>query len=372
MAWQRVIHGECGEYRRTVAQALIEKGSPKTALRFALCGAADHVVTDGTGTWIVPRGCGHKLCPRCGRKSGRRMVRRLCQWIGAEAHGDIFTLCCTQRTDPDETLVAARARMVPKVRRLLRVLKSMGMTAGMRADHIVASGAGRGWHYHVHLLLEFPGGRMTPDVLRRLYVEAAGREFVQAEEDASRLVVAAGPAIPEALTEDGQMDFWREARSAILRAIQYPVRDLAQGLTASRLGKDGERLRECVGTLLRDSSGWKLRHTFGRWRKAPVLPAAGESDGVEADQRTESTSGAAKRVRAAGGKATGLGSVIFLYRQARTGDVGAKEVFRDLEGCVANASEFARRYVDFCRRAWDGPGLDSHARVSIRSADDGP
>lgn len=366
-----MIHGECAEFRSEVARQLIGVKGEKAAMRFALCGCGDHVVSDGAKTWIAPRGCGHKLCPRCGRKSGRRLVRRLASWLAAADHGDIFTLCLTQRTDPDESLVEARDRMTPKLRRVQDRLKRAGVLAGMRAVHIVASSVGPGWHYHVHLLLEFPAGVTNAEKLRALYVDAALPEFVQCGEDAARLVVAAGAAIPEAAEDDGQMDFWRESRSAVMRAIQYPVRDLAQGLTAARLGKDGARLAECVGELLKKSSGWKLRQTFGRWRKpAPVLssPAVVE---VPSEPPPVSSSPAAKRVMAAGGKDTGLGTVPRLYSRARKGDREAGSIFRDLEATVSNSSEFSRRFVAFCRRAWDGPPLPVVHNIQSWSDTDG-
>lgn len=371
LSWQRVIHGECSEFRREVVRQLLDVKGEKQAIRFALCGCGDHAMTDGERTWIAPRGCGHKLCPRCGRKAGRRLVRRLAKWLAVAPHGDIFTLCLTQRTDPEESLVDARKRMNPKVRRMMDRLKRAGVLAGMRAVHIVASSSGRGWHYHVHLLLEFPAGVIDADKLRAMYVDAALPEFVQCGEDAARLVVPAGAAIPEAAEDDGQMDFWRESRSDVMRAIQYPVRDLAQGLTASRLGKDGARLAECVGELLRNSAGWKLRQTFGRWRKPPPEGEPVVADVEVEDREPRSTSTAARRVLLSGGSATGLGSVTRLYSQARKGSVEAAEIFRDLEATVSNSSEFARRFVAFCRRAWDGPPLPVVHNIQSRSREDG-
>jgi hypothetical protein len=322
----------------------------RLALRYALCGTGDVLVIGEGGAQVRPHSCKHRLCPRCGRNSGKRIVRRLMQWIATTPHEDIFAICLTQRTDPSEGVVAARARMLRKLRRFMKWLKKADCLAYMRAHHIIASKRGEGWHYHVHLLLEFPGGRMTTQVLIDAYDAAAAPEESTRDPNSCRLVVAAGPAIKELAKDEGQLDFWNESPSAVARAVQYPIRDLAQGVSAMRLGDDGDRLRECVTELVRESNGWRLRDVGGRWKRKPPTPEDPEEGAEERD-----ASAASSAVPGCEGECRGVGTVHRVMKRALAGDPEARGWLYALECSARNQTEFAKRLVAFCRWAGAGP-----------------
>ena len=265
--WQRVLHGEQTLLREEVTLALLERHGEKSAFRYAACGLGDLVVKDKNGIHTAPMGCGHRLCPRCGRTKGRPMIKRIFGWLAAVAHQDIFTMCLTQRVDASESLPAARKRMLRKEHEYLERLKAAGMVSGASSAHTPWSAASNGWHYHVHLVLELPAGEWDCEKLRALYREVAGCEEVQTDDKCASIVCSAGPADGSLVGASDQPDFWVEQKSGLAAAVQYPVRDIAQGVSAERLGGDRQAVATCVRVLLDHAKGWKLRRTFGQWRK---------------------------------------------------------------------------------------------------------
>jgi len=353
-AWQWVIHGPDNALREEVVRGLLALVSEKAAYRYALCGCGD-VVKWGEGKhFISPRGCGHRLCPRCSRKSGQRNCRRVLKWLGTQPHGALFTMCLTQPVVKGETLRAARNRMVLKERRYLKRCKAAGMVAAMVSTHIVWSKGWQGWHYHVHLFMEFDRRARDPglcpvgcQMLRDWWLDTGRHEHVQAEEDSCRLVMESGRPITSVAGDEGDTDFWTEGDTWAMRAVQYPVRDMVQGVSSLRFGGEQKVMEAAVCQLLTDSAGWKLRRTTGLWRKEP--PAAVEVvEPVVADVVLSAAAPAGSSPSSVVGTLSGL------YRAAIGGFSDAKTVFRELELNVRNKSDFARRYVRFCRSAWKG------------------
>lgn len=342
--------GEQAEFRSVVVRLLIEEGKDKSAIRYAFCGLGDQVVKgkDG-GCSVGPRGCGHKLCPRCGRRRGGKYAKRIIGWLAQESHGDLLSVVLTQQVRTGESLGTCRRRMAVKQRRYMRWLTRRGMTAAMTTVHLVWSKGANGWHYHVHVLAEFPQGAMDADQLLRGWVEAAVGEYVETGEDQARLVLGAGGPVAELVEDGGDADFWRESRGEVARAVQYPLRDMAQGLSSWRLGGDADRIRSCAHEVLRSAAGWKMFRAWGKWRKAcpAAVSAAAEvkDEGEEDDEKAPGCPGPAE----------GLGTVHRLWRRARQGEAFAMSVFRALEPSVRNASDFARRFVAYCRAASTGP-----------------
>lgn len=339
--WQRCLHGNETLLRECVTGAILKHGTERAAFRYAACGLGDVVVRDGSGCHVAPKGCGHRLCPRCGRKKGRALIKRIFAWLAAGPHGDIFTMCLTQRVDPAESLPEARARMVAKEKRYLDSLKSDGMISGASCAHMVWSPGAGGWHYHVHLLLELPEGQWTCDDLRELYRTVAGCEEVQTDEQCSRLVCAAGPADPALVDGGCDPDFWSERSDGLAAAVQYPVRDIAQGITAKRLGFDRGRVGECVEVLLTKAKGWKLRRTFGQWRK-PVPKAVLEEVAADEPAKKEPGPGSSP-------KPIVYGTVHRVSRFAAKGGVVERQLMAWLESSVRNNTDFGKRFVAFCR-----------------------
>jgi hypothetical protein len=253
-------------------------------------------------------------------------------------------MCLTQRIDPREDLAAVRARMAPKQRAFMRWATGQGMTAGMTAVHCTWSPRSNGWHYHVHVLAEFAAGVMNKDRILDKWQAIDPDARVDRDGDQARLVCAAGAKIVELEADSGDADFWHESPAQLAKAVQYPLRDLVQGITAWRLGGDADQLRECATQLVRQAAGWKMFRAWGRWRKsAPDVE-------VKADE----TEGTETEAAASPAKPEPLGTVGRMWRAARMGDTTAKEAFRALERSARNASDFSQRLVKYCRFAWAG------------------
>lgn len=339
-----MLHGGACTLRGEVIRVILAEKGPKAAYRYACCGLADQLVRSGSDVHVSPRGCGHKLCPRCGRRRGGKYARRIIQWLARVDHGDMWSMCLTQRIDASEDLAAVRARMAPKQRAFMRWATGQGMSAGMTAVHCTWSPRSNGWHYHVHVLAEFAAGTMSKDRLLDKWQAIDPNARVDREGDQARLVCAAGAKIAELEQDSGDADFWHESPAELAKAVQYPLRDLVQGITAWRLGGDAEQLRECATQLVRQAAGWKMFRAWGRWRKAaPELEA--QADAKEGTEEAAAASPA---------KPEPLGMVGRMWRAARMGDASAKEAFRALERSARNASDFSQRLVKYCRFAWAG------------------
>lgn len=337
--WQRVLHGGSLELREEVTQVLSEEKNYKTCFRYACCGLSDQLTKRDGDVFVTPKGCGHKLCPRCGRRRGGKYAKRVIGWLANRPHGDLWQMVLTQRVTEGETLKAARARMAPKQRKYMRWLDRRGLIGAMTVVHIVWSPRANGWHYHVHILVELPKGKMKKQELLDQWVHESGEEKARTGEDQARLICGAGPALDELKDDSGDTDFWTESKGPIAKAVQYPLRDLVQGVSAWRLGGDKERMNACARELVRDASGWKCFRAWGLWRKAV------EVEEVEEDEKE----GEDKEAAAAPGSPTPLGSVGHLWRAARNGCAEAREVFAQLERSVRNDSEFAKRLIKYCR-----------------------
>lgn len=350
LGWQRVLHGEQQELREVVVGVLLETKGVKLAFRYAACGVSDQIVRGPNGIHVAPRGCGHRLCPRCGRRRGAKYSRRIMGWLGHEKHGDLFVVCLTQQVRRGESLKDARGRMAPKQRRYMRWLSREGMTAGMTTVHVVWSKGSEGWHYHVHVLVELPAGKFSTDELLVGWKSCAGGEFTETGEEQARLVVGGGGPIVELRDDGGDSDFWHESHGPVAKAVQYPMRDMAQGVSAWRLGGDIDRVREAASEIQKSSAGWKLFRAWGRWRQPCPAAVAAEVKEKEVDDGTDKESAAPGP-----SKPEGVGTVHRLWKEARAGNAFARSVFEALEPTVRNASDFAKRFVKYCRLASTGP-----------------
>lgn len=350
--WQRVLHGDSAAVRSAVVRVLLRAKTTALAFRYAACGLADTLVRGESGVHCSPRGCGHRLCPRCGRKRGGRYARRIMGWLAYERHGELWSIVLTQRVRPGELVRDARARMASKNRAFMRWITRVGMTAGMTTTHIVWSKRKEGWHYHVHCLLDVPAGLTSKEALWDKWKEISGDDCMSDPEDAVRLVRGAGPPI-ESLKEDGgDPEFWKESRDVSARAVQYPMRDLAQGVSAWRLGGDPARVEAAAEELVISAAGWKLFRAWGAWRKACPAALAAEKAAAPGEAATAEDEGAKKKP-VPGSKGDPLGTVRQVWFAARRGEVWARDAMRDFEKTVSNASDFARRFVRYCRLAWE-------------------
>ena len=347
-SWQRVLHGGETLLREEVTRALLTYRGEAAAFRYAACGLGDLMVKDKSGVHTAPKGCGHRLCPRCGRSKGRPMIKRIFAWLAAAPHGDIFTMCLTQRVDASETLPQARLRMLDKEHAYLEWLKDHGLISGASCAHPVWSVSSRGWHYHVHLVLECERGVWSVERLKALYHGVAADEQVQTDAKCASLVCTAGEPDGSLVGGSVQPDFFVESKSGLAAAVQYPIRDIAQGVSAKRLGADREAVGACVRVLLEHAKGWKLRRTFGQWRKKPpALPA----DSVPSAEVTAVDDAVKKKAAAIcpGEPVVIFGTVHRCSRLAVAGSFLHRSLFVALELSCRNNTDFGVRFVQFCR-----------------------
>lgn len=276
-------------------------------------------------------------------------------WLAWEEVGDLWAVTLTQRIVKGESLADARRRMAPRQRAFMRWLDRVGMTAAMTTTHVVWSTRGDGWHYHVHVLAEVPAGLTCAQALKDKWVEVADGDAQHREGEWVRLVRAAGPPIASLREDGGDPEFWKESRDPAARAVQYPLRDLAQGVAASRLGGDPVRVEVAAREFVTTAAGWKLYRAWGRWRKACPAALAADAAAVKGEAATAEDEGKGKAA-APGSKGTPLGTVRQVWFAARRGEEWARGAFADFERTVSNASDFARRFVAYCRMARAGPG----------------
>lgn len=216
------------------------------------------------------------------------------------------------------------------------------------------------WHYHAHALLEFPEGRFAwrdgtdrdegkrvCDEIAQQWVTIAARKGEHVAPLWNHRLLAAGPCIEGLRDDSGDADFWSESKDAVARVIQYPMRDLAQGISAWRLGQDKESIAAKTFELVRDARGWKMRRAWGRWRKKCPAEIAGME--VKEEAAADEASGES----AAPPGATPLGTMRRVFLAARSGQGWARGALIELESSVRNNTRFARRLV-----AWVRAGLN--------------
>lgn len=343
--WQAVLHGAAALTREVATTMLLERRGGKYAFRYAACGCGDTVEQANGSVRLGPRGCGHKLCPRCSRKQAAKVAKKVLGHLATAEHGELWSHCLTQRVRPGESLADARTRMRRKWRSYLRTVRLGGMIACMATTHIVWSQRSGGWHYHVHLLLEFPPGVVCPSILVGWWTATDLTERLSNEESSVRRVIEAGPALEGLANDDGDLEFWSEATSEAAKAVQYPLRDMLEGLSAFRLGSDPAVVRHALEELFTTTSGARLRECYGRWRKKPAAAVPMEPEKVPGDE-------VAPRAVPGAPASCVLGTISILWRRARQGDAESQVIFRALEKTVSNHSDFAGRFVAYCRAAW--------------------
>lgn len=341
--WQWVVHGETRDFRVKAVEYLCGQGKWKKAWRYAMCGRGDRLVKElyGCRVKLQPMGCGCRFCPRCSRRSGRRFLARVSSHLGTKEHGALWHFCLTQRCDCWESLLGARKRFEEAWRRFAPALKRCGCVAGLATFHVKPRDAG-GWHYHMHLVGEFDEGVTSGDRL----VEALHLAWYKARRCIGvepllwgRKVCEAGPGM-EALTGDGQMDFWREAEGPVERVLQYCLRDVLQGVEGWVESVVGSMNSEDFCETL---SHVKLRRLFGKWR------AKSESE-VELESKGGETEGG----RVGGGKEpvgkeretavwTDAGGMDDVLRRAASGERSAREDVEALVMSYRNRGRVANR-----------------------------
>lgn len=293
--WQWVIHGDTRAYRLGAVKHLLATGEMDRALRFALCGRGDvllsEIATDKVR--VRPRGCGCRFCPRCSRRSGQRFLKRIGGHLEAHAHGEITHFVLTQPVRPEESVQESRDRFSKTWVTWYRCLRRVGMESALLTQHVKPRET-RGWHYHGHCIVEWQAGADVVGGTERLeacWQKAAKEESGREKGLFSRKVCDAGDAFgPGGFGRQG--DFWAEPEGAVQRVLQYAVRDIVQGCESWVGGLRGESEIAAFASVI---DGAKLHRLFGLWRKK-VVPAQVVAEVSERD--TPSVDGAGRKVKA--------------------------------------------------------------------------
>lgn len=254
--WQRIIHGEAQEYRVGVLSALSELWPSKRRVRFALCGRGDRVLagTDGKGFRLMPYGCGERLCPRCSRRGGLRLLHEVDVRFREHGHDKLFHLVLTQRVVPGRSVADTYECLEKKAQKLQRAFKPRGVTAGARVLHCKWSRAG-GWHLHWHYVLE------TREELSEAWLWSLLKGFDDVAEEAL-FVRQCSPARTPAEVEERCKGLFERADCAG-EALGYMVGDVCQGVTAL---PELDIPSATVGEYAMWAHSVQMCRRFGAWR----------------------------------------------------------------------------------------------------------
>jgi hypothetical protein len=114
-------------------------------------------------------------------------------------------------------------------------------------------------------------------------------------------------------------------------------------------------MERCAHELVTAAAGWKLFRAWGRWRHA--CPAAAAADKAVAAGEAATAEDEGKKKPAAPGPAKeSLGTVRQVWFAGRRREPWAVAALREFEQTVSNASDFAKRFVRWCRLGWDPGG----------------
>lgn len=339
--WQRVLHGNCHDEHARVAGFICDARGVKAGFRYAACGRGDRLYKQGDRVGVQSRGCGHRMCPRCGRLRGLKVVRRVKAALSSREHGFLYHMVCTRKVDPTLTCKEACDWISGASGRFVQYLrKTHGASAGVTTLHCVWSGRSKGWHAHAHVFVEFPNEPRVPDVVHWWRKESRGNPEASVNLHSGlflRLVATPGPAV---CFESANEDFWSESRDAVCNAIEYPLRDILGGTRLESTSRiPDERLSEYVASMY----SVKGTRTWGRWRTTDLSVSGDKTDSSPVspvgDQTTADTAG--ERVF--------YGSPDLVFRLAASGNRTYAELVAGLERSCRNNSKVGVRLVSLCR-----------------------
>lgn len=279
-SWQWVIHGDTGDYRKTVCRWLVRQGKYTAARRFALCGRGDVLVAHVDGrVRVKPMGCGVRCCPRCSRRCGRSFLSRVSSHLASREHGSLCHVVLTQQGLADETLDGARRRFDRAWKRFYPRLRRAGLRGALATYHVTPS-MRLGWHYHCHLLIDVDP--IDVGVLQEGLADAWAKARRISEECNNapffcRLVAEPGAALV-GLAKDTQLEFFEESPDPVERCLQYMVRDILQGVERWVGKLSGVEAAEEFAAAL---SNLKTHRLYGTWRKKVTDDVTEKRDAAE-------------------------------------------------------------------------------------------
>ncbi len=343
--WQYVIHGETVPFRVGIVHWMCDQGKYQKARKYACCGHGDvgYMEESGSGVRVRPMCCGSRLCPRCSRRYGRRILRKVNGRLSTAAHGAIDHIVLTQKVIDGEPLGTTRERYERKWKRVYKAFRLAGMRNMLVTYHVKRTRE-VGWHYHAHCLVEWGSDVVSEDAC--VCVDRAWRDVVAANGEPThpvfyRHVTPAGDAIT-ALANDGQGEFWQEASDPVTQVLQYCVRDVVQGVENWVEGVETDDLTTEFAETVANA---KLHRLYGEWRKADVETKEDE----EAEENPAATEDEKAAAVARQGGLVGwlrLGSMDSIIGQANEGITAMREFVHSLGCKYFNRSTVSRRLRD--------------------------
>jgi hypothetical protein len=339
--WQWVVQGDTSLYRMGVVEHLCGKGQFKKAKRIACCGRGDkgYMQEEGNGVKVKAMCCGFRACPRCSRRFGRRVLRKVEGHLSQRPHGAIDHVVLTQKVVDGEPLPGARDRFEKKWKKMYRSLKELGFRSMLVTWHVKRTRMA-GWHYHAHLVIEWPDGVSAED--KCLAISEAWRCVVAKAEEPTHPVfyrhVAPEGAALTTLAKDGQSEFWAVSPDPIGELMQYCVRDVVQGIESWVEGVEGGQLIE---EFMQGVADAKLHRLYGQWRDAVVeVEEAEEESGKDPEKATDETKGEMGWLR--------LGSMDAVIKEAKEGITACREFLKAVASNYSNKSGVSVRLDRVC------------------------
>jgi len=344
--WQWVIHGPTEEFRAGVTEFMIEEGSYNKAKRYSCCGRGDvgYAEEHGPGVKVKPMCCGYRVCPRCSRRYGRKILRKVGKHLAEGPHGAIDHIVLTQKVIDGEALDDTRARFEKKWLRVYKAFRSFGMKSMLVTYHVKRT-RGEGWHYHAHCVVEWGMAVHAEDAC--LGVGVVWKDAVERVGELShpifyRHVAPPGDAVVE-MEADGQSEFWAESEDAVTQLLQYCIRDVVQGIEN---WIEGVETRALIGEFMRAVDGAKLHRLYGEWRK--------RVEDVEEENEEDPGSGTEKekaeaRKKGLDGEWLRLGSMDSVLKGAAVKVTLMVEFFQALASSYFNRSAVFRRLTEMLR-----------------------
>lgn len=334
--WQYVIHGETEKVRRAVAEMMFVRGKEKVAASYVMCGKGDVVVcgVEGKGCRVMPKRCGHRLCPRCSRWRGGQVLRKVLEHLAYFDHGELWSVVFTQRVIPGEKLEVSWERLSSAWSAMLQWLQRRGLVGGFIVFHVVRAASGNGWHVHAHAMLEFDG-EMPPDLSEswNRTLERYDSAWTQKKPVWKEKLLDAGPATGEC--EDDGGDMFDDSKDPVVRRLQYSLRELMGGIEKY----EGNAEVGFVAELFDVTEGKKMRRLLGEWRLGV------EERALKLGVELPDSSGSAPAE-----EEVEMGTVDDVYYRAIEGERAAVQVLTLLEKGIRNNGSTARRALDMIRK----------------------
>lgn len=329
-AWQFVIHGHASHYRAEVLRIMQPAWSNDRMERFARCGQGDTCYTThrsidkGQQFNVIPQVCGERLCPRCSRRSGVRMLKSLDHRMQHHGHNWLYHIVVTQRVIPDEPLATTFARIDAKTTKVLQRARADGIDGGCRVTHVKWS-RHHGWHVHTHCIVE------STHPFDETQTRNAWAAFDDTNEEAFYCAQISKPKTAVDLTEFDP-NLFDNRPDAAGAALGYVLGELTQGVNAfPELDFPDAAIEEFAQWVC----GKQMVRRFGTWRETAAQKT--EREAAEREERKATPPPA---------ESVSLGLVDDVFHAARRGVRDAQAFTKFLADRYASGTTVGKRLRD--------------------------